>query len=197
MSNQIIISIGRETGSGGNDVAKILSERLGIPLYGKNILRHVCEEKGIPSEELEKYDESPKNALLSSTINGHSNSFEQIIADMQFSFLKREAAAGKSFVVVGRCGEYVLKGHPALVSVFLLSNMEFKIHRIMEANDLNYHEAENLIIRKDKKRKSYHNSFAQGKWGDSRLYDLCIDTGKLGIENSAELILQYIELLKK
>lgn len=193
MEKQLIISLGREFGSGGHIIAQQLAERYKIPLYDSNLLRDVAVEKEMNAEKLQKYDENPKNVLFTRTVRGYSSSPEENIARMQFDYLKSKADAGESFVIVGRCAESVLKGNPNLISIFILGDMEQKIVRTMESNNISKEKAVLLIEQQDKKRKTYHNHYCEGKWGDSRNYDLSINSSKLGLDETTRIIVEYID----
>ena len=95
--------------------------------------------------------------------------------------------------MVGRCSETKLKGNPALISFFVLADTDAKIKRIMEVYELSKDEAIEFIRKKDKKRKRYHNYHCSGHWGDSRLYDLCINSTRLGIEKTVDYLESYIK----
>lgn len=197
MEKQLIISLGREFGSGGHIIAQQLAERYKIPLYDSNLLRDVAVEKEMNAEKLQKYDENPKNVLFTRTVRGYSSSPEENIARMQFDYLKSKADAGESFVIVGRCAESVLKGNPNLISIFILGDMEQKIVRTMERNNISREKAQKLIEQQDKKRKTYHNHYCDGKWGDSRNYDLSINSSKLGLDETTRIIAEYIDSRRK
>lgn len=197
MEKQLIISLGREFGSGGHIIAQQLAERYKIPLYDSNLLRDVAVEKEMNAEKLQKYDENPKNVLFTRTVRGYSSSPEENIARMQFDYLKSKADAGESFVIVGRCAESVLKGNPNLISIFILGDMEQKIVRTMESNNISREKAVMLIEQQDKKRKTYHNHYCEGKWGDSRNYDLSINSSKLGLDETTRIIAEYIDSRRK
>ena len=111
---------------------------------------------------------------------------------MQFDILRKKAEEGESFVVVGRCAETVLKGSKALVSLFILGDMDAKTERIMKLHSLDKETAVALITKTDKKRKSYHNYYCSVSWGDSRNYDLSINSSRLGIEDTAKFLASYI-----
>ena len=192
MSEQLIITLGREFGSGGHEIARRLSERLSLPLLEENMPRHIAEEKGMNPDRMQRYDESPKTRVLYRTVNGFSNAPEDIIAQMQFDYLKERARAGDSFLVVGRCAEEILKGYPGLISIFVLADQWFKKERTMARGAISESEALDLMARRDRKRKSYHNQYCKGKWGDSRSYDLCINSAKLGIQGTTDLLEGYI-----
>ncbi len=192
MEKQLIISIGREFGSGGHVIAEALAKRFNIPLYDHNLLDHIAEEKNLNAEELKKFDEKPRNVLLSRTLKGHSSSPSDHIAMMQFDYLKKKAEKGESFVVVGRCAEMVLKEYEAMISLFVLGDKECKTKRVMEVYDISKEEARKKMERHDVYRKQYHNSYCDSKWGDSRSYDLCINSSRLGIDGTVAMLADYI-----
>lgn len=193
MAEQIIISVSREFGSGGHEIAEKLAESFGIKLYDKNILQNIAQAKNVDVENYEKYDEVPRKIVFSRTVKGLSNSMEENIAQMQFRYLEDKANAGESFVVVGRCAETMLKYHPALVSVFVLSDWEAKVERVMRIYELSKEEAESFIYRNDRKRKEYHNYYCKIKWGDSRNYDISVNSSKLGEDETVQILKEYID----
>lgn len=189
---QLIISVGREFGSGGRVIAEALAKRFDIPIYDRHLITEIADRTGLTPEEIERYNENPKKKIISRRVRGYSNSIEDNIAEMQFNFLKEKSESGESFVVVGRCSETKLKSNPALVSLFVLADMDAKIKRVMEVYELSESEAKDFIQKKDKKRKRYHNYHCSGHWGDSRLYDLCINSSCLGIEKTVDYLENYI-----
>lgn len=193
MSKQIIISVGREYGCGGKEIAQKLANHYNIPLYDSNLLQEVAEEKDMDAAVLAKYDEVPRNAFMSRSVHGFSNSIEVNIANMQFEVLKKKAEKGDSFVIVGRCAETILRGHESLVSIFVLGDKEDKIVRTIKGLGVTRSDAENLLKTNDKKRKTYHNFYCDGKWGDSRNYDICVNSSRLGIEKTTDVLIKYID----
>ncbi|MCH5251648.1 MAG: cytidylate kinase-like family protein [Lachnospiraceae bacterium] len=193
MAEQIIISISREFGTGGREIAGMIAKDLGIALYDRNILEEIAEEKNTEIEHLERVDEKPRNLLLSRKVKGYSNSMEENLAQMQFEYLRKKADSGESFVVVGRCSETVLKDREALVSIFVTGEIQDKIERIMKKDSLSEEEAKAKLNRHDKTRRKYHNHHSEHKWGDSRYYDICINSSRLGVEGTAKLLEEYIK----
>lgn len=192
---QIIISIGREFGSGGHVVAEKLAKHYNIPLYSKALLEEIAKEGDYSKEFLEKFDEKPMNiTFMPHSVAGGALSFEQDIAIKQFNFLRKKADEEKeSFVVVGRCADEVLAHNPNLVSVFVLGEEKSKMKRVMEREGLDEKTALNKMKKIDKIRKTYHNFYCENKWGDSRGYDICIKTGKINIDIATQLIIDYID----
>ncbi len=202
MEKQLIISVGREFGSGGHTIAELLAKKFELPLYDRNLLKEIVQRKDLrldkaELEELERYDELSKNSFFYRTVRGHSSSPGENIADMQFEYLQKMAEQGESFVVVGRCAETVLKKCKGLISIFILADADDKIERIQKLRGLSKMEAELLIKRCDKERKSYHNHYCTLKWGDSRNYDLCVNSSRLGIPETAEMLEDYIRARMK
>ncbi len=193
MEKQLIISVSREFGSGGHVIAKMLSERYGLPMYDRNLLEEIAKAKQLDSDELHKYDEAKKNKLFSRTVRGYSSSPEDNIAQLQFDFLREKAKSGESFVVLGRCSESILREYDGLVSIFVLGDLDFRIRHTMERENLTYEQAQAKVTRHDKNRKAYHNNYSDGKWGDSRSYDLCIRSNTAGIEATGEVIADFID----
>lgn len=197
MSEQLIISVGREFGSGGHEIARQLSGRFGVPLYDHNLLDEIATERELDVESLRRFDEKPRNVVLSRTVCGFSSSAEVNIANMQFEYLKKKAEAGESFVVVGRCSETMLKDYPGMISIFVLGDSAVKTARVMEVYKLSEKEARYKMERHDRSRKMYHNFYCKGKWGDSRNYDLCINSSRMGIERTVDFLELYIKERQK
>lgn len=197
MEKQLIISIGREFGSAGHEIADRLAKHYNLPIYDHNLLREVAKERGLDAAALEEYDEKKKNKLITRTVRGMSSSPAQNVANIQFDFLRQKAQNGQSFVVVGRCSDYVLKEFPALVSIFILGDLDSKTERIQRLYNKTEKEAKAMIADRDKSRKAYHNSHCPTKWGDSRGYDISLNSSRLGLEESVKILTNYIDIRMK
>lgn len=193
MEKQILITLGREFGSAGHIIGEKLAQRLGIHFYDRKIMDELGKSIHLDDSEIAKYDEKPKSRFFSKTVKGYSNSIEDILFDMQCKFVRDKADSGESFVLVGRCGEMVLGDRSNHISIFILGDKEEKIMRVMEVYNLQRDEAYEKMRRHDKTRKAYHNSRTENKWGDSRTYDLCVNSSKLGIEKTVDLLEDYIK----
>ena len=193
MNRQIIISVGREYGSGGHEVAKRLADKLDIPFYDRNLLDEVADNKDADIEELSRYDEAPHKPFFSRTVRGFSNSPSVNVAELQFALLKSKAADEDSFVVVGRCADELFRDNPNCVSLFIYSDHNEKVKRIMELFKLSEKDAVKKMERHDKKRRAYHDYFSSTKWGEIRSYDLCVNSSKLGIDGTVNFIYEYIQ----
>ena len=145
MGKQTIISISREFGSGGQWIAEKIAADLGLNLYDRNMLDEIAKAKNIKVEYLEKFEEKPRNLILSRRVGAYSNSMEEIVADMQFEYLREKADSGESFVVVGRCAETILSEYPGLISFFVLGDKDVKLKNVMKHFGLNDAEAKEKI----------------------------------------------------
>lgn len=192
MEKQLIISVGREFGSGGHEVAEKLAKHYDLPLLDQNILEEIAEEKKIDVASLKEMDEKHTSKLFKRTVRGFSSSPQENVSLMQFEYLRNKAKAGESFVIVGRCSEDVLREYDALVSIFILGDKKVKRERIMRLYGLNEFMAEHLMHEKDTKRKRYHNGFCEGKWGDSRNYDISVNSSILGVDETVEILIDFI-----
>lgn len=188
----MIISISREFGSGGHEIAENIARDLDLKFYDRGMLDEIAENMNVDVEVLQKYDEKPRNYMLSRRVGNHTNSMEEIIAEYQFDFIRKKAEEGESFVIVGRCAETVLKDFEELISIFITGERQHKIKRVMEHFNLPENKAIAKMLRHDRKRKQYHNRHSDAKWGDSRLYDLCINSSPLGIEGTIRVLENYI-----
>lgn len=194
---QTIISVSREFGSGGHLIAEKIAKDHGLKFYDRKMLDEIANENNVQVEILEKYDEKPRNAFLSRRVGAFSNSMEEILADMQFDFIQKKADSGESFVIVGRCAETVLSGREGLISIFITGDEARKLERVKKVYSLNDADAISKMRRHDRKRKQYHNRHSSFKWGDSRHYDLCINSSKLGLDGTAGALEDYIKARMK
>lgn len=193
MEKQLIISVGREYGSGGHEIAEKLANHYGIQLLDHNLLDEIAAKKNVKMDHLRELDEKHKNPLSSRTVRGYSSSPEENMLYLQFDYLRDKADAGESFVIVGRCSETILKQYDSMVSIFILADREKRIERIMRLYHLSESDAAKKIREKDTNRRRYHNSFCVGKWGDCRNYDVSLNSSKLGIDGSVKLLTEYID----
>lgn len=193
MEKQLIISVGREYGSGGHEIAERLSAHYGIQLLDHNLLDEIAAKKNVKMDHLKGLDEKHKNPLSSRTVRGYSSSPEENLLYLQFDYLREKADSGESFVIVGRCSETILKQYDSMVSIFILADRDKRIERIMRLYHLTESEAVKKIREKDTSRRRYHNSFCVGKWGDCRNYDVSLNSSKLGVDRSVKLLTDYID----
>ncbi len=201
-NNNFVITIGREFGSGGHAIAKMLGADLGIKVYDKELLDLAAKNSGLSADILKDYDEKPTNSFLYSLSLG-AYSYESVLSgvpnlplvDKVFAVqaeIIREIAEKESCIIVGRCADSILKEKENLLSVFIHADVKQRAKRVMEYEKISFDKAVDMVKKSDKKRASYHNYFSDNKWGDARSYDLCIDS-KIGFENVAHIIKYCVE----
>ena len=202
-----VITIGREFGSGGLDIGRMLSEKLGIKCYDKELLQMAAKESGLCEEIFQNHDEKPTNSFLYSlvmdtySVSGYSASsyldmpLNHKVFLAQFDSIKN-LASKESCIIVGRCADYALSEHPNCLNVFVHANKEFRIQHLMETYGWTADKAKDMIHKTDKKRASYYNYYSSKKWGDSKSYHMTLDSSQLGLEGCVELILKYLEIKK-
>lgn len=204
MGDNLVITIGREYGSGGHEIGLKLANELGIKCYDKELLELAAKESGLCPEIMENHDEKPTNSFLYSLVMdtysmGYSTTASFLDMPInhkvflaQFEAIKK-LADNESCVIVGRCADYALEDYPNTVSVFVKAPLASRVARIMERNSVSEDKAFEMIAKKDKKRSSYYNYYSSKKWGEAKGYDLCIDSSEIGIDGSIAVIKAYID----
>ncbi len=200
MSNKYVIAVSRQYGSGGHEIGRKLAEKLGIKFYDKELLAKISQDSGMSKSLIEYYDEMPsKSFLFSLAMDAYPMSFTEVpinqkVFQAQVETIKKIADEG-SCVIIGRCADTILSETPNLISVFVHADMDSKIARVKERDGLSEDKARDVIIRTDKKRASFYNYYSLDKrWGEVQSYDIAINSGKLGIDNSVEFLYQYVKL---
>lgn len=203
MDNNYVITIGREYGSAGRQIGMALAAELGIKCYDKELLALAAKDSGLTEELFHTHDEKPTNSFLYSLVMdtysmGYSTpSFIDMPLNQRVFMAQHDSikklADSESCIIVGRCADYALKNHPGCISVFIKADMDAKIKRIMRIYGYNENKARDLIVKTDKKRANYYNFYSNKKWGDSRSYDLCIDSSKLGIDGTVAMLKEYVK----
>ena len=202
-----IITIGREYGSAGRQIGYKVAEDLGIKLYDREMLERAAKESGICEELFETHDEKPTNSFLYSLVMDSysfgypSSSYTDMpinhkIFLAQFDTIRKIASEGPC-ILVGRCADYALEDNPYAVSVFIKASLNERVQRIKRIYELNDSKAADLIQKTDKRRASYYNYYSSKKWGEAKSYNLCIDSGLVGIDGAIDMILKFIELKEK
>ena len=195
-----IYTIGRELGSGGYTVAKLLAERLGIRLYDKELLAQAAKDSGFCEEIFENHDERPTNSFLYSLVmdtytggNYSAAPFLDMPLNQKVFLAQYEAiqkiAGRESCVIVGRCADYALHNHEKCLNVFIHADKDVRIAEVCKRMDISVNKAKDMIQKQDKQRASYYNYYSNKKWGDSRNYHLTLDSSVLGIDGCVDMIL--------
>lgn len=193
MRKQCIITIAREYGSGGHVVGQRIAEKLGIKYYDRNLLEEISDELGLSDREYTFFDENSSGHIYEGNVTDRRKIMEDEVAKYQFDYMRKLAADGESFVIVGRCAEWILRDYIGKTSVFVMGEDRAKRKRIMNEYGYTEQEAKAAIRQADKNRSAYHDRYSQVPWGDARGYDLCINSSFIGLEASADLILQYLK----
>ncbi len=203
MAGDLVFAIGRQFGSGGHEIGKMLAAQLKINFYDRELLRIASKESGISESLFEKFDETANNSYLYSLVTGimPSNSLflsnDDVMSNDKLFALQskviRDIAHRESCVLVGRASTYILKEERRVVRVFIHSDFDKRVERIQELHKMEKKEATDWVKKTDKKRAAYHNYYTSCSWEDLNNYDLCIDSGRLGIEDSVKIIKQFSE----
>lgn len=190
--NKIVVTVSREYGSGGRYVAKLLSEKLGVKFYDKEIVTKLAEETGLSEEYIEENEQ--KRGILSTLENdqvtGLSSKDELFIKETE---LIKKLARKDSCVIVGRCADFILKNNRNVVKVFVYSDMEDKIKRATKFYGLNKEKAEKEIKNIDKQRAHHYKYYTEREWKEYSNYDICINSDTFGVEKSADIIYDMIQ----
>lgn len=199
---KIIYTIGREFGSGGKDVGQKLAEKFGISFYDKELLTRAAAESGLCEEIFHMQDEKPTSSFLYSLVtdtysmsNYHGNTYidmplSQKVFLAQFDTIKR-IAKEESCVIVGRCADYALSDEPNCINAFIYADKNYRIKRVAHDLGVSESKAKDMVNRTDKERASYYNFYTNKKWGDSRSYDLALNSEKLGIDGCVDMLIRY------
>ena len=203
MSN-FIITIGRQFGSGGREIGEKIAAHYNIPCYDKELLARAAKESGFCEEMIRNHDERPTNSFLYNLVMdtysmGYSTNstyvdmpIGQKVFLAQFDAIKAAANEG-SCVVVGRCADYALSEFPNCINFYIYADLDNRVETVMKRYDLSESKARDLIAKKDKQRASYYNYYSNKKWGVASSYHLSIDSGKLGVDETVKLCIQYID----
>ncbi len=200
--NNLIISVGRQLGSGGCEIARMLAEKFNCKFYDKELINMAAEESGFNPKIFERQDES-HGALKSifgafsgriGRISGvyYDNSLSQESLFQIQSEVIRRVAHEAPCVFVGRCADYILRDENRLFSVFITANEAERTREVSERLGCDTMTASRYIEKKEAERASYYNYYTSKQWGSSKSYDLCINSSLLGIERTADVIEQII-----
>ena len=198
--NHIIICIGRQLGSGGHDIGRMLALDFGAKYYDRELLNLAAKESGFSEKVFEMHDE--RKGFLKSLFNiqsphlsGNSIYKSNISQESLFQFQSEamlKAAEKDSCVFVGRCADYILRDSPNMVSLFISAPMEFRIRQVMNKEGISKAAALKKIEHGESQRATYYNYYTGKKWGYAPGYDLCIDSSVLGIQATEKFIADFI-----
>ncbi len=182
----LIITVGRENGSGGRHVGELLAKELGIAFYDKKLLEETAKTSGYDKDFIAENEEKKPSVFWGA---GSFYSYDQPISTKLFimqSNAIKEIADHESCVIVGRCADYVLADYDNVVNIFIHAPIQTRIKRIVERDKIPEDKAKSYISKNDKSRAAYYNYFSNKVWGSAKNYHLSIDTEQTGIEGTLD-----------
>ncbi|MBU3804587.1 MAG: cytidylate kinase-like family protein [Candidatus Cellulosilyticum pullistercoris] len=203
MKQKIIITIGRQYGSGGRIIGKLLAEKLGISFYDKEIIEMAAKKSGMSQEAFEKVDETAASSLLYSIAtsvsmfgNYVSPQVDLPLNDKLFiiqSEIIKSIAKKGSCVIVGRCADYILKDRSDIINLFIYADKESRKKRAINEYGISSNKVDSYLHKIDKKRSTYYNHYTGEKWGNYLNYHMCLDSSILGVEGTVHMIEEFIK----
>lgn len=192
-----IITISRQFGSGGRTIGKMVADRLGIPCYNKELIEKVAAESGYAKAYVEEEGEyAPRKSFFSYSFIGRGQDGLSNEDHLWFAQRKviKELAEKESCVIVGRCADYALSEEPNCVNAFIYADKTYRIKRVAHELGISESKAKDMVNRTDKERASYYNFYTNKKWGDSRSYDLALNSEKLGIDGCVDMLIRFADI---
>ena len=201
-NDKIILTIGRQFGSGGREIGQKLSEALGIAYYDKELLSAAAKESGLCEEVFARADERASSGMSYAFSMGFSymgilTPYNDILSNDELFRIQSDAirniAEKESCILVGRCADYILRDNPACISFFIHNTMENRIQRLVEGLNITVEEAKEKISKIDKSRAAYYNYYTNKVWGMASSYNFSIDASVLGIEETVAFMKSFVE----
>ncbi len=209
METKFYITIGREKGAGGLEIAKRLSEEFGIPQYDKQLLDVAAQESGLSKELFANIDEKRGSKFISGFFSGIMGSLyteygassginREELFRIQSECINKIADEG-SAIFIGRCADYILRDRANCLNVFITANAQDRVERLLECNKIpdaekyTKEELVELLEKSDSKRESYYNYFTYKQWGGASSYDLCLNSSLLGIDGCVKIISDIVK----
>lgn len=205
--DNFVVTIARQYGSGGRTVGEMLSKKLDIPYFDRDIIRMASEDSGIHERLFGRVDEydSAKPPLFGKTgvytgelIPPQSKDFtsDENLFSYQAKVI-RHLAETRSCVIIGRCSNFILKNYPNVLKVFIHADWDFRMEKAAEKLSKTPREIERFLQKDDKRKQEYCRRFIGKEWTDATNYDLCLDSGKIGYDRCIEEILYRLDILKQ
>ncbi len=200
-----IITIGRELGSGGRTIGKLVANRLGIPYYDRELTDKAAEKSGLATQYIESSEQRLTNSLLYNLAMGTSYGYgilqnanrqtlplSEQIYEAQREVITKFADQGRC-VIVGRCADQILSDREDVFRVFIYADMDKRVQRGIQEYGMAKQTARKEIEKSDKERSRHYNIFTDKIWGDRHNYDLLLNSSKLDYENCAKIICSLSE----
>ena len=201
--NPLIITIGREYGSGGREIGKLLAEKLGVSFYDKEIISLAAERSGLSPEFIKSNEQRTGGGIMhtmGASAHYHSGFFApQHLPLSETIFISqaqviRDIAAKERAVIVGRCADYILEGRENTINVFIHAPMEARVKRIMALHNVDEAAAIKEINRSDKERGNHYFRYTDMKWGKAQNYHVCINSALMGVEKTVEMLADLAQI---
>lgn len=198
--NKIIINVGRQLGSGGHDIGRMLALDFNAKYYDRELLNLAAKESGFSEKIFEQNDERKgffrglfniQTPHMSDGSLYKSGFSQESLFQFQSDAIKKAAEEG-SCVFVGRCADYILRDYPNTVNIFITASMDFRIAQVVAKQHIDREQARKIIEHGEAKRAQYYNYYTGKKWGAAESYDLCIDSSVLGLMETEKLIAEFI-----
>ena len=199
MTPKVVISIGRQYGSGGRILGSTLAKRFDIKFYDNEIITEAAKNSGFDEKIISQKDEKPVSSTFFNSIQHIISGNDSVISDENIFKIQsqaiRKVAAENSCVIMGRCSDYVLRDYEYCVSIFFWAPMEDRIRRVLERKNIDDKEkARQLIEKEDAMRSKYYNYFTGKTWGEAKSYNLCVDVSMLGLEGTADFVCKFLKI---
>lgn len=198
-----VITIARQFGSDGHEVGTKLAEKLGVKYFDKELIAMAAKESGLSEEIFAQADEKAGNSLLYSMVMGNypfgtrfSGINEMPINDQLFilqSDIIKKAAAEGPCVVIGRCGDYILRDFDNVFKIFIHADKEWRVNWAVENGYCDRKKAPDFISKKDKQRSNYYNFYSNKRWDDINNYDLTLNMAEFTIDQAVDIIINAIK----
>ena len=183
-----VITVGREYGSGGRLIAQKAAEALGIPFFDRSIINMAAEETGLSADFIRRTEQQKTSSFLYNLyMSTQSLPVNDQVFIAQSEVIRRVAAEGPC-IIVGRCGDYVLRSYPDLIDVFIYADMEDRVRRIMDRYSFSEKDAVNAIKSTDRRRKNYYENYTKRKWGSIESHQMLLNISKLGMDKTVRII---------
>ena len=203
MTDGIIVTVSREAYCGGDELAKMLADKAGFKFYDREIISLASQKSGIHEEHFESVEKKPTNSILYSVVMGMYSSrgayvkLDDVLTDDKIYKVQadiiRDMAAQGNCVFVGRCSDYILRNNEKCFNIFLRGDLDDRVKRAMNEQNISEAEAKKIVSRADKKRRSYYNYYTNREWGNINNYDIALNLSKISEKDAVDVILNYLE----
>ncbi len=193
----MVITMAREYASGGSEIAKMVADKLGIPLYNKELITLAAKRSGLTEEAIAASETQRSGSLIYSLyMMGNTLPLADQVYILQSNVIKELAAQGPC-IILGRCGDYVLRERPNVLRTFVYAPLAARIAIAAAREDKPYADRqwESVLAKHDRARASYYNYYTENRWGEAKNYDLCLNAA-LGHEACAELIVRAAKAME-